>query len=203
MGNQGVTRRCRLADQYIAASYMSPNAGGWCCGVSANEHGCAHGAQINFGDLTPYLTYALHRQSYKSIIVLWNNAAYFLRMMARLVWFGLMPKEGALVPPGGHWLVLLRPPAGGGATPTVPHAPTTPPPKIANQSFFQCSGSMTFWCGSGSADPCLWQMDPDPDPGYGYCYFRHWSSRCQQKTFLTQFFLLVTFWRYTYIIFQR
>ncbi len=20
----------------------------------------------------------------------------------------------------------------------------------------QCSGSMTFWCGSGSADPCLW-----------------------------------------------
>ncbi len=26
----------------------------------------------------------------------------------------------------------------------------------------QCSGSMTFWC--GSADPCLWLMDPDPDP---------------------------------------
>ncbi len=23
---------------------------------------------------------------------------------------------------------------------------------------------MTFWCGSGSADPCLWLMDPDPDP---------------------------------------
>ncbi len=22
---------------------------------------------------------------------------------------------------------------------------------------------MTFWCGSGSADPCLGQMDPDPD----------------------------------------
>ncbi len=32
--------------------------------------------------------------------------------------------------------------------------------------FLQCSGSMTFWCGSGSgsADPCLWLMDPDPDP---------------------------------------
>ncbi len=28
----------------------------------------------------------------------------------------------------------------------------------------QCRGSMTFWCGSGSADPCLWLMDPDPDP---------------------------------------
>ncbi len=28
----------------------------------------------------------------------------------------------------------------------------------------QCCGSMTFWCGSGSADPCLWLMGPDPDP---------------------------------------
>jgi hypothetical protein len=29
-------------------------------GFSANEYSCAHGAQINFGDLTPYLTYALY-----------------------------------------------------------------------------------------------------------------------------------------------
>jgi hypothetical protein len=37
---------------------MSPKAGGGgrCCRVSANEYNCAHGAQINFGDLTPYLT---------------------------------------------------------------------------------------------------------------------------------------------------
>jgi hypothetical protein len=28
------------------------------CGVSANEYSCAHRAQINFEDLTPYLTYA-------------------------------------------------------------------------------------------------------------------------------------------------
>ncbi len=29
-----------------------------------------------------------------------------------------------------------------------------------------CCGSMTFWCGSrsGSADPCLWLMNPDSDP---------------------------------------
>ncbi len=29
----------------------------------------------------------------------------------------------------------------------------------------QCCESMAFWCGSGSgsADPCLWPMDPDPD----------------------------------------
>ncbi len=26
----------------------------------------------------------------------------------------------------------------------------------------QCCGSITFWCRSGSPDPCLWLMDPDP-----------------------------------------
>jgi hypothetical protein len=41
---------------------MSPNAGeGWSCGLSANENSCTHGAQINFGDLTPYLTYDIHQ----------------------------------------------------------------------------------------------------------------------------------------------
>ncbi len=68
----------------------------------------------------------------------------------------------------------------------------------------QCCGSMTFWggSGSGSSDPCLRLMDPDP--GSGSCYFRHWPSRCQQKTnFLIPFFLLITFWSYIYIIFQR
>jgi hypothetical protein len=32
------------------------------------------------------------------------------------------------------------------------------------QYYNQCCGSMTFWCGSGSADPCLylWLMDLDP-----------------------------------------
>ncbi len=30
-------------------------SGGGSGGVSANEHSCAHGAQINFTDLTPYL----------------------------------------------------------------------------------------------------------------------------------------------------
>ncbi len=40
--------------------------------------------------------------------------------------------------------------------------------------------------------------------GSGSCYFCHWPSRCQQKTnFLTQFFLLITFRSYIYIIFQR
>ena len=33
---------------------MQGDGGG--CRVSANEYSCAHGAQINFVDLTPYLT---------------------------------------------------------------------------------------------------------------------------------------------------
>ncbi len=65
-----------------------------------------------------------------------------------------------------------------------------------------CCGSMTVWCGSGSgsgsAELCLWLMDPDsdpdPDPGPGSCYFRHWPSKCQQKTnFLFYFFCLLLF----------
>jgi hypothetical protein len=32
---------------------------GGSCGVSASEYSCTHGAQINFGDLTPYLTYGV------------------------------------------------------------------------------------------------------------------------------------------------
>jgi len=44
----------------------------------------------------------------------------------------------------------------------------------------QCSGSMTFWRGSGSGDPCLSLMDPDYDPDPAH--FRHRPSRCQQKT---------------------
>jgi hypothetical protein len=41
---------------------MSPNVGrGWGCGVSAKEFSCTHKAQINFGDLTPYLTYDYYK----------------------------------------------------------------------------------------------------------------------------------------------
>ncbi len=57
--------------------------------------------------------------------------------------------------------------------------------------------NMTFWGGSGSGSMPLTN-------GSGSWYFRHWPSRCQQKThFLTQFFLLITFWRYIYIIFSK
>jgi hypothetical protein len=40
----------------IAPSYyMSPNAGGGSCEVSAYEFSCAHGKQINFGDLSKFI----------------------------------------------------------------------------------------------------------------------------------------------------
>jgi hypothetical protein len=63
--------------------------------------------------------------------------------------------------------------------------------------FRQCCGFMTFLCGSGSADPCLWLMDPD----------RSISSLTfkspTKNNFFKKVFLLITFWRYVYIIFQR
>jgi hypothetical protein len=53
---QGVTKKCRLSWLTIvtnSALVYEPKfkGGGGGCGVSANENSCAHGAQINFGDL--------------------------------------------------------------------------------------------------------------------------------------------------------
>ncbi len=53
----------------IAPSYMSPKAGGGGSrGVSANEYSCANGAQLNFRDLTPYLTYVPNKRAEKRTI---------------------------------------------------------------------------------------------------------------------------------------
>jgi hypothetical protein len=57
---QGITKRCRLFWLTNSALAYEPK-----CGdrgglrVSADEDSCVHGAQINFGDLTPYLTYGM------------------------------------------------------------------------------------------------------------------------------------------------
>ncbi len=37
-------------------------------------------------------------------------------------------------------------------------------PTRTPQPRYQYWGSVTFWCGPGSADPYLWLMHPDPDP---------------------------------------
>jgi hypothetical protein len=58
---QGVTERCRLSWLTNSALVYEPKCvergKGGGCGVSANEYSCAHGAQIKFVDITPYLTY--------------------------------------------------------------------------------------------------------------------------------------------------
>jgi hypothetical protein len=55
--NQGATKkRCCLSWLTNSALVYEPKYGeGGGCGVSANEYSCAHGAQINFADLTPRL----------------------------------------------------------------------------------------------------------------------------------------------------
>jgi hypothetical protein len=44
-------KRCRLSWLTNSALVYEPKCGGG-CGISANEYSCAHGAQINFRDLT-------------------------------------------------------------------------------------------------------------------------------------------------------
>jgi hypothetical protein len=68
----------------------------------------------------------------------------------------------------------------------------------------QCCGSMTFWggSGSGSADPCLWLVDPDPDSDPDPAIYVT-NLQDASKKLITQFFLFITFWSYIYTIFQR
>ncbi len=68
--------------------------------------------------------------------------------------------------------------------------------KVAN--FSGCfSGSMTFWCGSGSgsADPCLGLMDPDSDPHLDpdRGIFVIDLKEANKKQFFIKFFCLVLF----------
>jgi hypothetical protein len=60
--SQGVTKRFRLSVLTNSGLFYESQYGGWGggWGVSANEYSCAHGAQINFGDLPSYLTYVLN-----------------------------------------------------------------------------------------------------------------------------------------------
>jgi hypothetical protein len=57
---QGVTKRCRLSCLTNSVLVYEPICGGkgvGIAGVAANKYSCAHGAQINFKDLTPFLSY--------------------------------------------------------------------------------------------------------------------------------------------------
>ncbi len=45
----------------------------------------------------------------------------------------------------------------------------------------QCCGSMPFWCGSGSADPCRWPVLRIRDVYPGSWFFTHPGSRIQKQ----------------------
>ncbi len=60
--NQVITKRCRLS--WLTNSALVYERG---CGASANANSCAHGAQINFGDLTPYLKGLSHEIDFKNV----------------------------------------------------------------------------------------------------------------------------------------
>ncbi len=61
---QGDTKRCRLSWLINSALVHEPKCEGkgGLRGLT-NEYSSAHGAQINFGDVTPYLTYVATEQS--------------------------------------------------------------------------------------------------------------------------------------------
>ncbi len=52
----------------------------------------------------------------------------------------------------------------------------------------QCCGSVTFWCSYGSADPCLWTMDPDsaPDPAIFVLVHLHHFSKIKSSKEVTK-----------------
>jgi hypothetical protein len=45
-----------LADHMVVVYEPNSGGGGGCMGVTAYKYSFAHGAQVNFGDVTQYLT---------------------------------------------------------------------------------------------------------------------------------------------------
>ncbi len=90
---QGVTRRCRLSWRTNSALVnKSKCAGtGWVVGsqpMSAAVHITWHGAEINFGDLTPYLTYAVKGRLSRDLF------GYFLPMSVTVLANKIRTVEG-------------------------------------------------------------------------------------------------------------
>jgi hypothetical protein len=72
-------------------------------------------------------------------------------------------------------------------------APASAPAKVVIwrlfTSWYQCSGSVTFLCGPGSADPCLRLMDPDP--AIFVIYLQDANKKLVRKRFSAYYFLKV------------
>ncbi len=101
---QGVTKRCRLSWLTYSALVYEPKCGGGgyrLRGLSQWVHYiCGHRAQINFGDLTPYLTYNDHRRlslPTPSIQARWNTPE---------IWFGKWRWFSVWNSPRGQFLSL-------------------------------------------------------------------------------------------------
>jgi hypothetical protein len=67
---------------------------------------------------------------------------------------------------------------------------------------------MTFWCGSGSgsADPCLWLLDPDadPDPAIFVIVLQDANKKLNlKKSFSAYYFLKVHFYHFSKIKKQK
>jgi hypothetical protein len=71
----------------------------------------------------------------------------------------------------------------------------------------QCSGSMTFWCGSGcgsgSVDPSLWLMDPDPDPAIFVIDLQDVNKKLNLKKCSDYYFLTVHLHHFSKIIYPK
>jgi hypothetical protein len=70
--------------------------------------------------------------------------------------------------------------------------------------FYQCWGSVTFWCGSGPADSHLYLMDPDPTPDLTpfFCdfkdannYFRKGKVPGAGSVIHTDYWIRIRIWR--------
>jgi hypothetical protein len=72
--------------------------------------------------------------------------------------------------------------------------------QIFSESLYQCCGSMTFWIR-------IWIRGSMPltngsGCGSGSSYFRHSPSFTNKKLIFVKVLLLITFWRYMFIIFK-
>jgi hypothetical protein len=65
----------------------------------------------------------------------------------------------------------------------------------------QCCGSVTWFSyGSGSADPCLWPIDPDPDPAL---FILDLQGTNKKLFFVLEVFLLITFLKVLLHLFSK
>ena len=108
---------------------------------SANKYSCSHGAQINFGDLTPYLTYGFFSRVSQAGIL---DAIFQSVFLFSLLLF---------------WLCCLH-----GLRQTQRSASSKSSTGADAKYFLKhyILKSVTFWYeyGSGSSDPYLWIADP-------------------------------------------